>query len=72
MFNNKEKDELTKCFLRSKINILFLTMLFIMPISNKFGFWYNHFSFNLYTGNLKKLSLCIKNFKTYPELEQYI
>lgn len=43
-----------------------------MPISNKFGFWYNHFSFNLYTGNLKKLSLCIKNFKTYPELEQYI
>lgn len=48
-----------------------MIILFVMLISNKFGYWYSYFSFNFYNGNSKKIILCNENFDSYPELKKF-
>lgn len=71
LFYNNDKTSFNFTFFRKPLNIAIFILLFIMPVLSKFGYWYKNFSFNLYSGNLNKLTLCIKDFETYDELEKF-
>lgn len=71
LFYNDETKIFKVSLILNKINIFIFVLLLILPVSNKIGYWCNHFSFNLYSGNLNRVILCIKDFESYPRLEKF-
>lgn len=66
-----EKIEMNE-FLKSKFNVVAVTILSILPFLNFFEKWDDHLSFELYSGKTKKMIICIENPEVYPELNQFL
>lgn len=58
-------------FFNNKLNIAVVILVGFCPILNFAGYWDDYLSFNLYSGNNKKLMICIDNPKRYLELGRY-
>ena len=58
-------------FFRSKFNTAVFLLIGILPMLCFFGRWDDYLSFNLYSGNIKTLVICVDDVQGYPELEQY-
>lgn len=58
-------------FFRSKLNLMFFVLVGMLPVLNFFDKWDAYLSFNLYSGNTKKLVICVDNIQDYPELGNY-
>jgi hypothetical protein len=59
-------------FFKNYFNIALFILIGILPILSFFSLWDNYLSFNLYSGNVKQLTICVRNKNKYPELEPYM
>ena len=59
-------------FFKNNFNKVIVFLVGILPFFSFFGLWDNYLSFNLYSGNVKQLTICIKDIDKYPELKPYI
>jgi hypothetical protein len=51
--------------------IVFFTLIGLLPLLNYFGLYDNYLSFNLYSGNLQKMYICIENRVKATQFEPY-
>lgn len=51
--------------------IVFFTLIGLLPILNFFGLFDNYLSFNLYSGNLQKMYICVENRSEASQFEPY-
>lgn len=58
-------------FFKSRFNVATFLLVGIMPVLCFFGRWDDYLSFNLYSGNIKTLVVCVKDVEGYPELKPY-
>ena len=68
--NNQVQIEMS--FFKSKFNLSVLLLIGFLPFLNFFGLWDNYLSFNLYSGNVKALTICIDDGNKFPQLKPYI
>lgn len=66
-----DKIEIRELF-ASKVNLIALTVISILPFLNFFEKWDDHLSFELYSGKTKKMIICVENPEVYPELNQFL
>jgi hypothetical protein len=59
-------------FFKNNFNVAIVFLVGILPFLSFFGLWDNYLSFNLYSGNVKQLSICIRDTAKHPELKPYI
>ena len=59
-------------FFKNNFNIAIVFLVGVLPFFSFFGLWDNYLSFNLYSGNVKQLSICIKDTAKHPELKLFI
>lgn len=59
-------------FFKNYFNVTIIFLIGILPFLSFFGLWDNYLSFNLYSGNVKQLTICIDHIYKYPELKPYI
>lgn len=71
MFYKRTESGFDLMFFRSKRNIVTFIFVGVMPIFCFFGKWDDYLSFNLYSGNIKTLVICVEDVDGYPELKQY-
>ena len=61
----------TSAFFGNKLNIAVFLLVGVMPFFSLFGKWDDYLSFNLYSGNIKTLAICVDDVQGYPELEKH-
>lgn len=64
--------QIKSSFFKKIFNKVIVFLVGILPFFSFFGLWDNYLSFNLYSGNVKQLTICIKDIDKYPELKPYI
>ncbi|MDR6969511.1 hypothetical protein J2X31_003544 [Flavobacterium arsenatis] len=71
LFYKNSLSNFTVSFFKSKLNSIVFLLIGVMPIFSLFGKWDDYLSFNLYSGNIKTLAICVEEVPEYPELEKY-
>lgn len=69
---DKNKIDFNLDFFKSKFNFAFVLIIGFVPFLSFFGLYPNFLSFNLYSGNVKQLIICIKNIEQHTELKPFI
>lgn len=72
LFSDNKQVQFKITFLKNYFNSIVFTLIGILPLFSFFGLWDNYLSFNLYSGNVKQLNICISAINKYPELKPYI
>ena len=72
LFLNDNSVQINSSFFYNNFNIAIVFLVGVLPFWSFFGLWDNYLSFNLYSGNVKQLAICIKNTDRHPELKPFI
>jgi hypothetical protein len=72
LYRDNNQVQIDVHFFKNYFNITIIFLIGILPFFSFFGLWDNYLSFNLYSGNVKQLTICIKDLDKYPELKPYI
>lgn len=72
LYRDNNQVQIDLHFFKNYFNITIVFLIGILPFFSFFGLWDNYLSFNLYSGNVKQLTICIKDIDKYPELIPYI
>ncbi|MFY0482995.1 hypothetical protein ACI6PS_10325 [Flavobacterium sp. PLA-1-15] len=71
LFYKNAEPNFSLSFFRSKLNVGAFLFVGVMPVLCLFGKWDDYLSFNLYSGNIKTLVVCVEDLEEYPELKPY-
>jgi len=71
LFHRGEQLNFTLAFFKNRLNIIVFLLVGVLPALCLFGKWDDYLSFNLYSGNVKTLVICVDDVQAYPELEKY-
>lgn len=71
LFYKNTEIKFTLNFFRSYLNNVTFFFVGVLPIFCFFGKWDNYLSFNLYSGNIKTLVICVEDVSKYSELKRY-
>lgn len=59
-------------FLKNKFNLAFVMLIGLTPFLSYFNLYPNYLSFNLFSGNLKQMVICVDKIDQLPELKPYL
>ena len=71
LFYKNTEPNFSLSFFRSKFNTAIFILVGVMPVLCIFGKWDDYLSFNLYSGNIKTLVVCVEDVEEYPQLKPY-
>lgn len=72
LFYEENSSPVTFFFFKNKLNFSMLVLVGVLPFFNFIGYWDNYLSFNLYSGDVKEVIICVKNLDKYPELKAFV
>lgn len=72
LFLGEKTFQISLQFFKNKLNLVVFFVIGFLPFLCFFGLWDNYLSFNLYSGNVKQLLICVEGIDKYPELKPYV
>lgn len=72
LFLDENEIQITRSFFKNNFNLVIVFAIGVLPFFCFLGLWDNYLSFNLYSGNVKQLIICIKDPEKYPELQSFV
>lgn len=72
LFLDKNSVDFNLYFFKNKFNLAYVFLIGFLPFLSYFSLYPNYLSFNLYSGNLKQLVICVDDLEQQPELKPYI